>query len=122
MSYMDRMVSIRDVSWVRNIDGTYTVTWVQDDQLHAETFKDDRSAFEFMRALDPTYPPPPPHEGLRERTRRMRAEMALAELEAQMAADEEAAAHESLHSLEPYAQRRANVRVRRHVRRKPSNK
>ena len=53
-SYLDRMVSARDVAWFRNPDGSFTVTWTDAGEPRAEIFKTERSALRFARILDTT--------------------------------------------------------------------
>jgi len=134
-SYLDRMILTQNVGWVRNLDGTYTVTWTQSGEPRIATFKSETNALRFAQMLDTTGTLPTEHdvreaedalhefervtfgpETPSERRARLKTERSLAGLEAEMTAQEEEAAFESLRSLEPHVHRGANVPVRRHRR------
>ena len=132
-SYVDRMVSVRDVSWVRAADGTYVVTWVEDDQPRVATFRTERAAIRMINYLDTSGAQPSDQDvqefelALRDLERatfgsetasehraRLKAEIALADLEEEMAHLEEKVAEDALKEL--YVGRR-KVLVRKHNRR-----
>ena len=133
-SYVERMVSVRDVAWFRNPDGSYTVTWTEDGVIRTEIFRTERGALRFARMLDTAGSLPTeedivraeaaireleaaafPSETASERRARLRAERSLAELESEMRQEE---AEGQLGSLEPYMRRpRRDVPIRKHQRR-----
>jgi len=130
-SYLDRMVSARSVAWFRNVDGSFTVTWIDAGEPRAEVFRTETGAIRFATLLDTTGSLPTEQDVVAaevaireleraafpetpsERRAREAAERSLAELEQSM---EEMEAQEQLESLRPYAQRRGQ-RVRKHARR-----
>src|SRR5437899_7721322 len=139
-SYLDRMVSARDVAWFRNPDGSFTVTWTDAGERRTEIFKTERSALRFARMLDTTGVLPTERDVLEaeaalrqlekevmtkeDREDQRLAMESLAELENMMALDtkeevfERERAYASLHELEPYVQRRGgDIPVKKHSRR-----
>src|SRR6058998_1207287 len=116
-SYVERMVSVRDIAWFRNFDGSYTVTWTQDGVIRTEIFRTEGGALRFARMLDTAGSLPTeediiraeaairelesaafPLESASERRARIRAERSLAQLESEMQQEE---AEEQLESLQP---------------------
>ena len=116
-------------SW--NVDGSFTVTWIDAGEPRAEVFRTETGAIRFATLLDTTGSLPTEQDVVAaevaireleraafpetpsERRAREAAERSLAELEQSM---EEMEAQEQLESLRPYAQRRGQ-RVRKHARR-----
>src|SRR5438552_3862819 len=131
-SYLDRMVSARGVAWFRNADGSFTVTWTDAGSPRAEVFRTEAGAIRFASLLDTSGSLPTEGDVLAaeaairelertafpetasERRAREAAERSLAELEQSIY---DAEAQEQLESLEPYVQRRLDVRVRGQSRR-----